>query len=58
MSMTAEIWRHDYQNYETVVLQFIKSEEYSSEIVDSILERYLSRYPGSVTFTFFSGTDL
>lgn len=42
-------------NYETVVVQFINKEEYDSSIVDGILERYLEKYPGSVTFTFFSG---
>ncbi|KAL5250862.1 hypothetical protein ACHWQZ_G016564 [Mnemiopsis leidyi] len=42
-------------NYETIVLQFIKREEYNSQVVDGILSKYLERYPGSVTFGFYDG---
>ncbi|XP_063686931.1 tetratricopeptide repeat protein 39B-like [Bolinopsis microptera] len=42
-------------NYQTIVLQFIKREEYDSNVVDTILSKYLARYPGSVTFGFYDG---
>lgn len=42
-------------NFETIILQFIKPEEYDVKIVSDILTKYLDRYPGSVTFTFFKG---
>ena len=44
-----------FQNFETIILQFIKPEEYDVKIVSDILTKYLDRYPGSVTFTFFKG---
>ena len=40
------------------MLQFIKREEYDSKVVDTILAKYLERYPGSVTFGFFDGKTL
>ena len=44
-----------FQNYQTIALQFIKVDEYDDELVQRILNKYLEKYPESITFVFYKG---